>query len=158
MKPFYENTALFVPGTPGCKGTSSRRLAACPAPRESEVESHLISPGISFRLPPRGATVHRGFPGFNARPMAGQKYHCPSLRIIALPGAARQLQSALFAPSPRGDLGGISGSALAPHPAAGVDRMKCVFGCQGAKAKGMGEGIFSLHTLPHLRAQNATLI
>jgi len=82
----------------------------------------------------------------------------PTLRIIALPGAARQLQSALLAPSPWGDLGGTSGSALAPHPAAGVDRMKCVFGCQGAKAKGMGEGIFSLHPLPHLRAQNATLI
>lgn len=75
VKPFYENTALFVPGTPGCKGTSSQRLGACPAPRESEVEFHLTSPGISFRLPPRGATAHRGFPGFNARPMAGQKVH-----------------------------------------------------------------------------------
>ena len=63
---------------------------------------HLTSPGISFRLPPRGATAHRESPGFNARPMAGQKYHCPTLRIIALPGAARQLQNILLAPSPLG--------------------------------------------------------
>ena len=63
---------------------------------------HLTSPGISFRLPPWGATAHRESPGFNARPMAGQKYHCPTLRIIALPGAARQLQNILLAPSPLG--------------------------------------------------------
>ena len=63
---------------------------------------HLTSPGISFRLPPWGATAHRESPGFNARPMAGQKYHCPTLRIIALPGAARQFQNILLAPSPLG--------------------------------------------------------
>lgn len=63
---------------------------------------HLTSPGISFRLPPWGVTAHRECPGFNARPMAGQKYHCPTLRIIALPGAARQAQNVLLAPSPLG--------------------------------------------------------
>ena len=63
---------------------------------------HLTSPGISFRLPPWGVTAHREAPGFNARPMAGQKYHCPTLRIIALPGAARQLRNLLLAPSPMG--------------------------------------------------------
>lgn len=131
VKPFYKNTALFAPGDPGCGGKSSQRLGAGPAPWESEVEFHLTSPGFSFRLPPRGATAHRDSPGFNARPMAGQKYHCPTLRIIALPGAARQFQNVLLAPSPWGDLGGTSGLALAPHPAAGVDRMKCVFGFQG---------------------------
>ena len=93
---------------------------------------HLTSPGISFRLPPRGATAHRGFPGFNARPMAGQKYHCPTLRIIALPGAARQFQNVLFAPSPWEDLRGTSGLALAPHLAVGMDWMDCVFSCQGS--------------------------
>lgn len=49
-----------------------------------------------------------------------------------------------------GDLGGTSGLALAPHLAVGMDWMKCVCIFQGAKAKGMGEGIFSLHPLPHL--------
>lgn len=44
---------------------------------------------------PRSSRLH-------ARPMAGQKYHCPTLRIIALPGAARQLQKLLLAPSPMG--------------------------------------------------------
>ena len=93
---------------------------------------HLTSPGISFRLPPRGATAHREAPGFNARPMAGQKYHCPTLRIIALPGAARQFQNVLFAPSPWEDLRGTSGLALAPHLAVGMDWMDCVFSCQGS--------------------------
>lgn len=93
---------------------------------------HLTSPGISFRLPPWGVTAHRESPGFNARPMAGQKYHCPTLRIIALPGAARQLQNVLLAPSPGGDLCGTSGLALVPHLAVGMDWMKCVFGCQGS--------------------------
>ena len=93
----------------------------------------MTSPGISFRLPPWGVTAHRESPGFNARPMAGQKYHCPTLRIIALPGAARQFQNVLFAPSPWEDLRGTSGLALAPHLAVGMDWMKCVFGCQGSR-------------------------
>lgn len=93
---------------------------------------HLTSPGISFRLPPWGVTAHRECPGFNARPMAGQKYHCPTLRIIALPGAARQFQNVLFAPSPWEDLRGTSGLALAPHLAVGMDWMDCVFSCQGS--------------------------
>ena len=51
---------------------------------------------------PKGCDGSPGFSRLHARPMAGQKYHCPTLRIIALPGAARQVQNVLLAPSPLG--------------------------------------------------------
>ena len=51
---------------------------------------------------PKGCDGSPGSSRLHARPMAGQKYHCPTLRIIALPGAARQVQNVLLAPSPLG--------------------------------------------------------
>lgn len=132
MKPLYEYTALFAPGAPDCEGNPSQRLGGFPAPWESEVVPPLDVPRHFLPAAPKGCDGSPGFSRLHARPMAGQKYHCPTLRIIALPGAARQFQNVLFAPSPWEDLRGTSGLALAPHLAVGMDWMDCVFSCQGS--------------------------
>ena len=99
---------------------------------------------------PKGCDGSPGSSRLHARPMAGQKYHCPTPRIIALPGAARQFQNTLLAPSPSGDLGGTSGLALAPHLAVGMDWMKCVFGCQGSG------NVFLVHLIAAGKGQKVT--
>lgn len=64
--------------------------------------SPLDIPRLFLPAAPNGCDGSPGLSRLHARPMAGQKSHCPTLRIIALPGAARQLQNLLLAPSPMG--------------------------------------------------------